>query len=202
LASKARLDKQPKSKKRINRENKMTKVVILILMVAMVSACSKKNKNLIKAAERSDQTIEDLENLLPTDPQALFLYENKEHPDIIVRPSGLQIRIIKKGTGNIPTPQSTVTTNYHGTLIDGTVFDTTRDDGQSFTFPVVAVIKGWQEALYLMQEGAIYEVFIPADLAYGQAGAGTSVPPGATLIFEVELLNVQQPLKEAQNTGQ
>lgn len=180
----------------------MAKVLVLILMVVLVSACSKKNKNIIKAAERSEQTAEELENLIPTDPQALFLYENKEHPDIIVRPSGLQIRVIKKGTGNIPTTRSTVTTNYHGTLTDGTVFDTTRDDGQPFTFPVVAVIKGWQEALFLMQEGAIYQVFIPADLAYGNVGAGTSVPPGATLIFEVELLSVQQPLIETQNTGQ
>lgn len=180
----------------------MTKVLILILMVAVVSSCSKKNKELVKAVERSELTAEEIADLIPTDPQLLFLYENKEQSDIIVRPSGLQIRIIKKGTGNIPTPRSTVTTNYHGTLIDGTVFDTTRDDGQPFTFPVVAVIKGWQEALYLMQEGAIYQVFIPANLGYGQAGAGTSVPPGATLIFEVELLNVQQPLKEAQNTGQ
>ncbi len=175
----------------------MAKVIILILMVALVSGCSKKDKELIKAAKRSEQAGEDLETLVPTDPQALFLFENKEHPDIIVRPSGLQIRVIKKGTGNIPTPQSTITANYHGTLIDGTVFDTTRDDGQPFTFPIVAVIKGWQEALYLMQEGAIYQVFIPAELGYGNAGAGLTIPPGATLIFEVELLNVQQPLMEA-----
>lgn len=180
----------------------MAKVVILILMVALVSACSKKNKELAAASERTQEEIAQLENLAPTDPQALFLYENKENPDIIVRPSGLQIRIIKKGTGDIPTARSTVTTNYHGTLTDGTVFDTTRDDGQPFTFPIVAVIKGWQEALYLMQEGAIYQVFIPADLAYGQAGAGTSVPPGATLIFEVELLSVQQTLKEELNSNQ
>lgn len=180
----------------------MTKVLILILMVAVVSACSKKNKEIVRVGERSELTAEEKIDLIPTDPQLLFLYENKEQPDIIVRPSGLQIRVIKKGTGNIPTVRSTVTTNYHGTLIDGTVFDTTRDDGQPFTFPIVAVIKGWQEALYLMQEGAIYQLFIPPDLGYGQAGAGTSVPPGAALIFEVELLNVQQPLKEAQNTGQ
>lgn len=180
----------------------MTKVLILVLMVAMVSACSKKNKGLIAAAERTDEEIAQLENLIPVDPQALFLYENKESPDIIVRPSGLQIRVIKKGTGNIPTPRSTVTAFYHGTLTDGTVFDTTRDDGQPFIFPIVAVIKGWQEGLYLMQEGAIYQLFVPADLAYGNAGAGTSVPPGATLIFEVELLSVQQPLKETQGTGQ
>ncbi|MEE8295400.1 MAG: FKBP-type peptidyl-prolyl cis-trans isomerase [Sphingomonadales bacterium] len=175
----------------------MAKVLILILMVSVISGCSKKNKQLIRAGERSEEEIAQLENLAPIDPQALFLFENKQNPDIIVRPSGLQIRIIKKGTGNIPTARSTVTAFYHGTLTDGTVFDTTRDDGQPFTFPIVAVIKGWQEALYLMQEGAIYQVFIPADLAYGNAGAGTSVPPGATLIFEVELLSVQQPLKEA-----
>jgi len=175
----------------------MAKVLILILMVSVISGCSKKNKQLIRAGERSEEEIAQLENLAPIDPQALFLFENKQNPDIIVRPSGLQIRIIKKGTGNIPTPRSTVTAFYHGTLTDGTVFDTTRDDGQPFTFPIVAVIKGWQEALYLMQEGAIYQVFIPADLGYGKAGAGTSIPPGATLIFEVELLSVQQPLKEA-----
>ena len=177
----------------------MAKVIILVLMVALVSGCSKKNKELLAAAERNDEEIAALENLAPVEPQALFLYENKEHPDIIVRPSGLQIRIIKRGTGNIPTPQSTVTANYHGTLIDGTIFDTTRDDGQPFTFPIVAVIKGWQEALYLMQEGAIYQVFVPADLGYGQNGAGITIPSGATLIFEVELLNVQQPLMETQN---
>ncbi len=175
----------------------MTKVLILILMVGLVSACSKKDKELVRAVERSDQFVDSEGDVVPTDPQALFLYENKDNPDIIVRPSGLQIRVIKRGTGNIPTINSTVSANYHGTLIDGTVFDTTRDDGQPFTFPVQNVIKGWQEALFLMQEGAIYQLFVPADLAYGKAGAGTTIPPGATLIFEVELLNVQQPLKEA-----
>lgn len=171
----------------------MNKILTILLVATLLAGCSKKNKP-PKVTDQADVPVEEGVDVAANDPQALFLADNAESPDIIVRPSGLQIRIIKRGSGAIPTLQSQVTTNYHGTLIDGTVFDSTRDTGQPFTFPVNAVIDGWQEGLLLMQEGAIYQMFIPADLGYGDAGAGATIPPGATLVFEVELLAVELPL--------
>ncbi len=172
----------------------MNKLFILCLAAVFLAACSKDEKQISKLVDQADLPEENSSEDIPTDPQALFLYENAQEPDIIVRPSGLQIRVIKRGTGKIPAPESNVTANYHGTLIDGTVFDSTRKTGTPLTFPLSGVIDGWQEGLLLMQEGAIYQFFIPANLGYGEAGAGTTIPPGATLIFEVELVNVQFPL--------
>lgn len=139
---------------------------------------------------------EDVETLVEEapDPQKVFLEENAKNEDVIVRPSGLQIRIIKQGDGPVPTVSSMVTVNYHGTLIDGTVFDSTRDTGQPFSFTLDAVIPGWREAITLMRVGSIYQVFLPSELAYGAVGAGDLIQPGDTLIFEVELLDVTNPL--------
>ena len=106
-------------------------------------------------------------------------------------PSGLQYKVIATGTGKSPTASDTVTTNYKGTLIDGTEFDSSYKRGQPATFPVTGVIPGWTEALQLMKEGAKWQLFIPPNLAYGERGAGREIGPNATLVFEVELISVK-----------
>ncbi len=119
-----------------------------------------------------------------------FLTQNVQKEGVIALPSGLQYQVVEEGTGPKPTLSSTVTTHYRGTLIDGTVFDSSYKRGQPATFPLNRVIKGWQEGIPLMKEGAKYRLFIPAHLAYGNNRQGEVIPAGATLIFEVELLKV------------
>ncbi len=120
-----------------------------------------------------------------------FLEENKKKEGVITLPSGLQYKVIKEGTGKQPSADSTVETNYRGTLIDGSEFDSSYKRGQTATFPVNGVIQGWTEALQLMKEGAKWQLFVPANLAYGERGAGNVIGPNATLIFEVELISVK-----------
>ena len=119
-----------------------------------------------------------------------FLAENGKREGVVTLPSGLQYEIITEGTGKKPSATDTVSCHYHGTLIDGTVFDSSVMRNQPAEFPVNGVIKGWVEALQLMREGAKWKLFIPANLAYGERGAGQSIEPNSTLIFEVELLKV------------
>ena len=119
-----------------------------------------------------------------------FLAENKTKEGVVTTPSGLQYKIITKGTGAIPADSSKVKVNYKGTLIDGTLFDSSIKRGQPATFGVSQVIPGWVEALQLMPEGAKWKLYIPSELAYGAQGAGEMIPPHSTLIFEVELLKV------------
>ncbi len=109
---------------------------------------------------------------------------------MVTLPSGLQYKVLKEGTGPKPKPGDTVTVNYEGKLIDGTVFDSSYKRGEPATFPVTGVIPGWTEALQLMKEGAKWELFIPPSLAYGERGAGPVIGPNSTLIFTVELLKV------------
>lgn len=125
-----------------------------------------------------------------TEAGAAFLEENKKKPGIITLPSGLQYEIIKEGNGPIPKDTDQVTCHYHGTLIDGTVFDSSVQRGAPATFGVGQVIKGWVEALQLMPVGSKWKLYIPSDLAYGAAGAGQAIEPNSTLIFEVEVLNI------------
>jgi FKBP-type peptidyl-prolyl cis-trans isomerase FklB len=120
-----------------------------------------------------------------------FLAENKNKPDVKTTASGLQYKMIKEGSGVPPKATDSVVVNYRGTLIDGTEFDSSYKRGEPATFPVNQVIKGWTEALQLMKPGSKYELFIPADLAYGARGAGADIGPNATLKFEVELLSVK-----------
>ena len=120
-----------------------------------------------------------------------FLAANKTKPGIVTLPSGLQYKILKAGTGAKPTATDSVVCNYRGTLIDGTEFDSSYKRGQPATFPVNGVIKGWTEALQLMPVGSKWQLFVPADLAYGARGAGNDIGPDATLIFEVELESIQ-----------
>jgi len=119
-----------------------------------------------------------------------FLAANKTKANIHTLPSGLQYEILNEGTGKTPSRTDNVTTHYHGTLIDGTVFDSSYDRGQPATFPVNGVIAGWTQALMLMKEGAKWRLYIPSELAYGAQGAGADIGPNTTLIFDVELLKV------------
>jgi FKBP-type peptidyl-prolyl cis-trans isomerase FklB len=121
----------------------------------------------------------------------LFLAENAKKENVVTLPSGLQYEILIEGNGAIPTATDTVNCHYHGTLIDGTVFDSSVQRGQPATFGVTQVIKGWVEALQLMPVGSKWRLFVPSDMAYGKQGAGNDIQPNATLIFEVELLGIQ-----------
>lgn len=131
-----------------------------------------------KAAEAAKKVGED------------FLAENAKKDGIVTLESGLQYEIITEGSGAQPTRESTVRTHYHGTFIDGRVFDSSVERGQPAEFPVAGVIAGWTEALQLMKEGSKWRLFIPSDLAYGPQGSQGAIPPHSALVFEVELLNV------------
>lgn len=119
-----------------------------------------------------------------------FLAENAKKEGIVMLPSGLQYEVITSGTGRKPKATDKVKCHYEGTLIDGTVFDSSYRRGEPAVFPLNGVIKGWTEGLQLMSEGAKYRFYIPFALAYGANGAGASIPPYAALIFDVELLEV------------
>lgn len=119
-----------------------------------------------------------------------FLEENKKNPNVKVLPSGLQYEVIREGNGKQPKATDRVRCHYEGTLVDGTLFDSSIQRGEPAVFGVNQVIKGWVEALQLMSEGAKWKLYIPSDLAYGANGAGEMIPPHSTLIFEVELIEV------------
>ena len=119
-----------------------------------------------------------------------YLAENAKKDGVITLPSGLQYQVLKEGNGKKPTAKDTVMCHYEGFLIDGTVFDSSVQRGEPATFPLQQVIAGWTEGLQLMQEGAKYRFFIPSRLGYGEGGAGSSIPPFAALIFDVELIQV------------
>ncbi len=119
-----------------------------------------------------------------------FLSENRGKPGVVTLDSGLQYKVLIEGEGPRPRATDTVKTHYRGTLLDGTEFDSSYGRGQPASFPVNGVIKGWTEALQLMGVGSKWELYIPSDLAYGDRGAGQDIGPGATLIFEVELLEI------------
>jgi FKBP-type peptidyl-prolyl cis-trans isomerase FklB len=125
-----------------------------------------------------------------------FLAANKGKPGVVTLPSGLQYKVEKEGTGPKPTASDSVVCNYRGTLINGTEFDSSYKRGQPATFPVSGVIKGWTEALQLMPVGSKWQLFVPSDLAYGDHGAGADIGPGATLMFEVEVLSIQEKGKD------
>jgi FKBP-type peptidyl-prolyl cis-trans isomerase FklB len=125
-----------------------------------------------------------------------FLAENKKKEGVKTLPSGLQYKVIKAGTGKKPKLDDTVTANYRGTLIDGMEFDSSYKRGQPGTFRVSGVIPGWTEALQLMEEGAKWQLFVPSNLAYGQRGAGKVIGPNTALIFEIELVSIQEKGQE------
>ena len=119
-----------------------------------------------------------------------FLAENSVEEGVVELPSGLQYQILKEGDGDVPELNDEVKCHYHGSLIDGTVFDSSVQRNQPAVFPVNGVIKGWVEALQMMPVGSKWRLFIPPDLAYGEQGAGDVIGPNATLIFDVELLEI------------
>jgi FKBP-type peptidyl-prolyl cis-trans isomerase FkpA len=119
-----------------------------------------------------------------------FLAENGKKPGIVTTPSGLQYEVISAGTGPKPQDSDTVLVNYEGTLLDGSVFDSSYTRGEPAEFPVDQVIPGWTEGIQLMSVGSTYRLFIPSDLAYGEQSMGNVIPPNSTLIFKVELLDI------------
>ncbi len=136
----------------------------------------------IKQKEKADNNIEAGKK---------FLAENKKKAGVIELPDGMQYMVMKEGTGPKPSETDTVVTHYHGTLMDGTVFDSSVERGEPAEFPVGAVIKGWTEALQMMNVGSKWKLFIPPSLAYGDRAAGPTIGPNSTLIFEVELLQIK-----------
>ncbi len=120
-----------------------------------------------------------------------FLAANARRPEVVTLPSGLQYEVVREGTGAKPKPSDTVEVHYHGTLIDGTVFDSSVRRGTPATFGVTQVIPGWVEALQLMPVGSKWKLYIPSELAYGAQGAGGAIGPHTTLVFEVELLGIK-----------
>jgi len=126
---------------------------------------------------------------------AAFLAKNAKEPGVVVRESGLQYKVLKEGAGPMPKADSIVSVHYRGTLLDGSEFDSSYERNEPLTLPVGGVIPGWTEALTLMKEGSKWQLFIPAALAYGEAGAPPAIGPNATLIFEVELLSAAAKLE-------
>ena len=120
-----------------------------------------------------------------------YLSENAKKEGVVTLPSGLQYQVLKEGNGKSPKATDKVVCHYEGMLIDGTMFDSSVQRGEPATFPLNGVIAGWTEGLQLMKEGAKYRFFIPYQLAYGERGAGASIPPFATLVFDVELIEVK-----------
>jgi len=131
---------------------------------------------------------------------AAFLAANATKPGVVTLPSGLQYKVLTPGTGPKPAATDSVVCNYRGTLLDNTEFDSSYKRGQPATFPVTGVIKGWTEALQLMPAGSKWQLFIPADLAYGERGQGP-IGPNATLVFEVELMSIQPKAEPAATPG-
>jgi FKBP-type peptidyl-prolyl cis-trans isomerase len=121
-----------------------------------------------------------------------FLADNAKRPGVMVLPDGLQYRVVKSGSGKSPTPNDLVTVTYRGSLINGMVFDETQP-GKTATFPAGQLIPGWVEALQKMKEGDEWELVIPSNLGYGEAGAGGVIPPNQTLVFDMALLKVEPP---------
>lgn len=121
-----------------------------------------------------------------------FLAENAQKEDVQTTESGLQYKILEEGTGETPEPTDVVKVHYTGKLVDGTVFDSSVERGEPVTFPLNGVIQGWTEGLQLLKEGGKAELYIPSNLGYGTRGAGGVIPPNATLIFEVELISIEE----------
>ena len=154
------------------------------------------NKDLAINIEESNKIIgeyfnkkQDAKNQRLAIDSKIFLEQNKQKDGVMTTESGLQYLILSEGKGNNPTLNDNVTVHYHGTLIDGTIFDSSIDRKQPATFPLNGVIPGWQEALQMMSVGSKWKIFIPSELAYGESGAG-AIGPNSTLIFEVELLSI------------
>ena len=156
------------------------------------------NKTAISHAEARDivnkyfAELEEKMNAASIEQGVQFLEENKKRPNVVTLPSGLQYKIITKGTGAIPADTSKVKVNYKGTLIDGTEFDSSYKRNEPATFRANQVIKGWTEALTMMPVGSKWELYIPQELGYGGRETGGQIKPFSTLIFEVELVGIEK----------
>jgi FKBP-type peptidyl-prolyl cis-trans isomerase FklB len=160
----------------------MKSFFILTLALGLLAGCGAKND---KATMQTNPGA-------ISDPGAAFLAQNAKKDGVTTTASGLQYKVIKSGTGKSPKLTDTVKVHYHGTLIDGTVFDSSVQRGQPVIFPVGGVIPGWVEALQLMKVGDKWQSFIPAKLAYGDQSPGPAIPPNSVMIFVVELLGIEK----------
>jgi FKBP-type peptidyl-prolyl cis-trans isomerase FklB len=151
------------------------------------------NKALVKPTERRKalKQIKEQRAQRNLEQSQAYLAENAKKEGVVKLESGLQYKEIRAGEGKIPQAKDKVEVNYRGSLIDGTEFDSSYKRGTPATFPVNKVIKGWQEALLLMKEGAKWELYIPPELAYGKLGRKQTIPPNSALVFEVELISVK-----------
>jgi len=150
----------------------------------------------VQQAEAEKQQLSATDNLKKG---ADFLKENGVREGVVTTESGLQYEVLQAGEGASPSAESIVNTHYHGTLIDGTVFDSSVERGEPIEFAVNQVIPGWTEALQLMSAGSKWRLYVPANLAYGEYSPGPNIPPQSTLVFEVELLSFQAPAAVEKN---
>ena len=154
------------------------------------AVCKEIIQNYFNNLQAQQQQEQEASNLTAIEEGEKFLAENGQKENVVTTESGLQYKIIKNGNGTRPTLDAQVEVHYHGTLIDGTVFDSSVDRGTPATFGVSQVIAGWTEALQLMSEGSKWELYIPYSLAYGERGSPPVIGPYSTLIFEVELIKI------------
>lgn len=170
-------------------EPKLTKEDIQQTMQAFQTEMQKKQEEAQKAEQAATAAAAE------TNKQAgeKFLADNKAKPGVVTTASGLQYKVLTEGKGAKPKATDTITVNYRGTLIDGTEFDSSYKRNEPATFALNAVIPGWIEGLQLMPEGSKWEIYVPAELAYGAGGTGGPIGPNATLIFEVELMKIEAP---------
>ena len=164
----------------------MSKFLIVLLLNCCISIAFANQQENIMAEQSSS-----IEMKNKTAGEA-YLTANKDKPGVVTLPSGLQYKIIQEGDGATPTANDVVTVHYSGTLIDGTEFDSSYKRGTPASFPVGGVIRGWTEALKLMKVGSTWELYIPANLAYGERGAPPVIGPNETLIFTVKLIDVKK----------
>lgn len=170
-----------------------------VVLLAIATACTPEAPPPAQSSEPTPDAVEtrtDVETgaepeITPLEAGQAFLAENALRANVVTTASGLQYEVLTSGDGAAPGPRDTVTTHYHGTFIDGRVFDSSVERGAPATFSVDRVIGGWQEGLQLMKVGDKWKLYIPPDLAYGEEGT-SGIGPNETLIFEVELLNVQR----------
>jgi FKBP-type peptidyl-prolyl cis-trans isomerase FklB len=167
----------------------MKSVISVLLGLSLISVTAYADMNNTNQGSSSSMQSVEVKNQAAGE---AFLLANKKKPGVITLPSGLQYKIIKAGTGPMPTGEDIVTVNYEGKLIDGTEFDSSYKRGQPATFPVSGVIAGWTEALKLMKAGSEWELYIPASLAYGTQGAQPVIGPNEVLVFKVDLINVKK----------
>ena len=160
----------------------MKSFFILTLALGLLAGCGVKK----------DKATMETNPSLKSNVGETFLAENARKAGVTTTASGLQYKVIQSGTGESPKLTDTVKVHYHGTLIDGTVFDSSVQRGRPISFPVGGVIPGWVEALQLMKVGDKWQLFIPANLAYGDQSPSPAIPPHSVLIFEVELLGIEK----------